>query len=118
MEFTVVIPARLESTRLPRKVLAAIAGKPMVVHVAERARASGARRVLVATDHADVARAVERHGFEARMTAAGHATGTDRVAEVAEAVGLAAAEVVVNVQGDEPLVEPGLVRAVAELLAA
>ena len=118
MAFTVVIPARLHSSRLPRKVLAAIAGKPMVVRVAERARESGARRVLVATDHADVARAVEQHGFEALMTADTHATGTDRIAEAAERLGLAADEIVVNVQGDEPLVEPGLVRAVAELLGA
>jgi 3-deoxy-manno-octulosonate cytidylyltransferase (CMP-KDO synthetase) len=118
MAFTVVIPARLHSSRLPGKVLAVIAGKPMVVHVAERARDSGADRVLVATDHADVAREVERHGFEVQMTAATHATGTDRIAEVVERLGLAAGEIVVNVQGDEPLVEPGLVRAVAELLAA
>ncbi|HZR67890.1 MAG TPA: 3-deoxy-manno-octulosonate cytidylyltransferase [Burkholderiales bacterium] len=118
MAFTVVIPARLHSTRLPGKVLAPIAGKPMVVRVAERARESGARRVLVATDHADVARAVEQHGFEALMTADTHATGTDRIAEAVERLGLPAEEIVVNVQGDEPLVEPGLVRAVAELLAA
>jgi 3-deoxy-manno-octulosonate cytidylyltransferase (CMP-KDO synthetase) len=118
MAFTVVIPARLHSSRLPGKVLALIAGKPMVVHVAERARESGAQRVLVATDHADVAREVERHGFEVQMTAATHATGTDRVAEAVERLGLATGEIVVNVQGDEPLVEPGLVRAVAELLAA
>jgi 3-deoxy-manno-octulosonate cytidylyltransferase (CMP-KDO synthetase) len=118
MAFTVVIPARLRSTRLPRKVLAPIAGKPMVVRVAERARESGARRVLVATDHPDVARAVEADGFEALMTAEAHATGTDRVAEAVEQLGLAPDEIVVNLQGDEPLVEPGLLRAVAELLAA
>ena len=118
MDFIVVIPARLESTRLPRKVLAAIAGKPMVVHVAERARDSGARRVLVATDHADVADAVKRHGVEVQMTDAGHATGTDRIAEVTRRLDLAAGDIVVNVQGDEPLIEPGLVRAVAELIAA
>jgi 3-deoxy-manno-octulosonate cytidylyltransferase (CMP-KDO synthetase) len=118
MAFTVVIPARLHSSRLPGKVLAPIAGKPMVVHVAERARESGARRVLVATDHADIARAVERHGFEALITAATHATGTDRIAEAVERLGLDPGELVVNVQGDEPLVEPGLVRAVAELLGA
>jgi 3-deoxy-manno-octulosonate cytidylyltransferase (CMP-KDO synthetase) len=118
MDFIVVIPARLESTRLPRKVLATIGGRPMVVHVAERARASGARRVVVATDHAEVAGAVERHGFETQMTAAEHPTGTDRIAEVTARLGLPASEIVVNVQGDEPLVEPGLVRAVAELLGA
>jgi 3-deoxy-manno-octulosonate cytidylyltransferase (CMP-KDO synthetase) len=117
MAFTVVIPARLHSSRLPRKVLEPIAGKPMVVRVAERATESGARRVLVATDHADVARAVEAHGFEALMTAESHPTGTDRIAEAVERLGLAPGEIVVNVQGDEPLVEPGLVRAVAELLA-
>jgi 3-deoxy-manno-octulosonate cytidylyltransferase (CMP-KDO synthetase) len=118
MPFTVVIPARLQSSRLPAKVLAQIAGKPMVVRVAERARESGARRVIVATDHPDVARAVEEHGFEALMTAAAHATGTDRIAEAVERLGLAPRDLVVNVQGDEPLVEPGLIRAVAELLAA
>ncbi len=117
MAFTVVIPARLHSSRLARKVLESIAGKPMVVRVAERATESGARRVLVATDHADVARAVEQHGFEALMTAESHPTGTDRIAEAVERLGLDPAEIVVNVQGDEPLVEPGLVRAVAELLA-
>jgi 3-deoxy-manno-octulosonate cytidylyltransferase (CMP-KDO synthetase) len=118
MAFTVVIPARLRSSRLPGKALAPIAGKPMVVRVAERARESGARRVLVATDHPDIAGAVERHGFEAVMTAEAHPTGTDRIAEAAERLGLAAAEIVVNVQGDEPLIEPGLIRAVADLLAA
>src|SRR5690348_5057008 len=118
MAFTVVIPARLHSSRLPGKVLAPIAGKPMVVHVAERARESGARRVSIATDHPDVARAVEQHGFEALMTSAAHATGTDRIAEAVERLGLGAGDIVVNVQGDEPLIEPGLVRAVAELLAA
>jgi 3-deoxy-manno-octulosonate cytidylyltransferase (CMP-KDO synthetase) len=118
MAFTVVIPARLHSSRLPAKVLEPIAGKPMVVHVAERARESGASRVLVATDHPDIAREVGAHGFEAQMTAVTHATGTDRIAEVVERLGLGADEVVVNVQGDEPLVEPGLIRAVAELLAA
>lgn len=89
----------------------------MVVRVAERARESGARQVVVATDHEDIATAAEQHGFQAAMTRADHPTGTDRIAEVAERLSLAAGTVVVNVQGDEPLVEPGLIRAVAMLLA-
>ncbi len=89
----------------------------MVVRVAERARESGARQVYVATDHRDVAEAVKRSGFQAVMTRADHATGTDRIAEVVEQLGLAAEALVVNVQGDEPLIEPGLIRAVAALLA-
>jgi len=116
MFFTVVIPARYASTRLPGKELADLGGKPMVVRVAERARESGARHVYVATDHPDIASAVERSGFQAVMTRADHATGTDRIAEAAERLGLAGDAIVVNVQGDEPLVEPGLIRAVATLL--
>ncbi len=88
----------------------------MVVRVAERARESGAQRVCVATDHPEVASAVERWGFEALMTRAEHPTGTDRIAEVAGKLGFASDAVVVNVQGDEPLIEPGLIRAVAGLL--
>jgi len=117
MSFTVVIPARFASSRLPGKPLADIAGKPMVVRTAERARESGARAVYVATDHGDIAKAVEQHGFHAIITRAGHPTGTDRVAEVAERLGLEHDAIVVNVQGDEPLIEPGLIRAVAALLA-
>jgi 3-deoxy-manno-octulosonate cytidylyltransferase (CMP-KDO synthetase) len=117
MHFTAIIPARLASTRLPGKALADLGGKPMVVRVAERARESGAGRVCVATDHRDVAQAVERAGFEAVMTRADHATGTDRIAEVVERFGLDESAIVVNIQGDEPLIEPGLVRAVAALLA-
>lgn len=116
MSFTVVIPARLSSSRLPGKVLADIGGRPMVVRVAERARESGARHVYVATDHDDVAKAVEEAGFHAVMTRAEHSTGTDRLAEAVEQLGLAPDAVVVNVQGDEPLIEPGLIRAVASLL--
>ncbi len=118
MDFVVVIPARYASTRLPRKPLADIGGRPMVVHVAERARASGAAAVIVATDHAEVMEAATRHGFEACMTRADHASGTDRVAEVARARGLADDAVVINVQGDEPLVEPELIRDLAAHLAA
>ncbi len=117
MSFTVIIPARLASSRFPGKVLVDLGGKPMVVRVAERARESGARDVYVATDHDDIARAVGQHGFEAVMTRADHPTGTDRVAEAADRLALGRDVVVVNVQGDEPLIEPGLIRAVAALLA-
>lgn len=118
ISFVVVIPARYASTRLPGKPLADIAGKPMVVHVAERARASGAREVIVATDDARVRDAVERHGHIAVMTGAEHATGTDRVAEVVEARGWRDEEIVVNAQGDEPRVPPVLIRTVATQLSA
>ncbi|MFO1283963.1 MAG: 3-deoxy-manno-octulosonate cytidylyltransferase [Burkholderiales bacterium] len=118
MTFSVLIPARYASTRLPGKPLADLGGRPMVVRVAERARASGAARVVVATDDARVHDSVRAHGFESLMTRADHPTGTDRLAEAAAALGLAPESIVVNVQGDEPLLEPALVRRMAELLAA
>ena len=111
--FRVVIPARYASTRLPGKPLLDIAGKPMVVRVAERAQASGADSVVVATDHEDIAAVVQAHGFEAMMTRADHASGTERIAEVAAARGWTHSEIIVNVQGDEPLIEPVLIREVA-----
>jgi len=111
--FRVVIPARHASTRLPGKPLLDIAGKPMVVRVAERAQASGAVSVVVATDHPDILAAVREHGFEAVMTRADHASGTDRIAEVAAAHGWTHTEIIVNVQGDEPLIDPVLIREVA-----
>jgi 3-deoxy-manno-octulosonate cytidylyltransferase (CMP-KDO synthetase) len=117
MAFTVIIPARLASTRLPNKPLADLGGKPMVVRVAERARASGAARIVVATDHADILAACSTHGIDARMTRADHPSGTDRIAEVARALGLADDEVVVNLQGDEPLIDPGLLAACAARIA-
>ena len=116
MEFSVIIPARHASTRLPGKMLADLGGKPLVVHVAERARASGAAEVIVATDHPDIATAVRRHGHQAAMTRADHASGTDRIAEVAAQRGFAAKRIVVNVQGDEPLIEPELIRGIAHQL--
>jgi 3-deoxy-manno-octulosonate cytidylyltransferase (CMP-KDO synthetase) len=115
--FRVVIPARHASTRLPGKPLLDIAGKPMVVRVAERAQASGATSVIVATDHAEIAEAVRAHGHSAVMTRTDHATGTDRLAEVAQLEGWGDDEIVVNVQGDEPLIEPVLIREVAYNLA-
>jgi 3-deoxy-manno-octulosonate cytidylyltransferase (CMP-KDO synthetase) len=116
--FTVIIPARLASTRLPRKPLADLAGIPMVVCVAQRARASRARRVVVAADSAEIADACRAHGVECLLTSPDHATGTDRLAEAAAMLGLATGEIVVNVQGDEPLIPPGVIDAVADLLAA
>ena len=117
MAFTVLIPARFASTRLPGKPLADIAGKPMVVRVAERAQQSGAARIVVATDDERVRAACERHGIATCMTRQDHPTGTDRLAEAAVALGLADDEIVVNVQGDEPLLEASLIRRMAELLA-
>jgi 3-deoxy-manno-octulosonate cytidylyltransferase (CMP-KDO synthetase) len=116
--FKVVIPARYASTRLPGKPLLDIAGKPMVVRVIERAVASGAAEVCVATDHAEIAEVVVRHGGDAVMTREDHASGTDRIAEVAKKKGWRADVIVVNVQGDEPLIAPGLIREVAQNLAS
>jgi 3-deoxy-manno-octulosonate cytidylyltransferase (CMP-KDO synthetase) len=118
MSFTVVIPARMASTRLPGKPLADIGGKPMVVRVAERATLSSAAQIIVATDHADVLAACQAHGIDARMTRDDHPSGTDRIAEVAATAGLAADAVIVNVQGDEPLIDPALIDACAARVAA
>ena len=114
----IVIPARLASTRLPGKALADIAGKPMVVRVAEAAlRVCGERAdIWVATDHEDIRSAVEHHGYQALMTRSDHASGTDRIAELAQRLGWRDDEIVVNIQGDEPLIEAALVRAVAQAL--
>lgn len=118
MSFVAIIPARMASTRLARKPLADIAGKPMVVRTAERALQSGAARVLVATDHEEILAACRQHGIEAMLTRADHPSGTDRIAEVAAALGLPADAVVVNVQGDEPLIDPQLIAATAALINA
>jgi 3-deoxy-manno-octulosonate cytidylyltransferase (CMP-KDO synthetase) len=117
MSFVVIIPARLASTRLPNKPLADLGGKPMVVRVAERAVQSGAAQVIVATDHTDIVSACEKHGVAVRMTRADHPSGTDRIAEVANAIRLADDAVVVNVQGDEPLIDPALIAAVARRIS-
>ena len=114
--FTVLIPARYASSRLPAKALADIGGRPMVVRVAEQARASGAHRVVVATDDARILDAVTARGFDAVMTRATHATGTDRLAEAAALLDLADDEIVVNVQGDEPLISPLCIAQSARLL--
>jgi 3-deoxy-manno-octulosonate cytidylyltransferase (CMP-KDO synthetase) len=114
--FLALIPARLASTRLPDKPLADLGGRPMIVRVAERAARSGAHRVAVATDSERIASAVRDAGFEALMTGAEHPSGTDRLAEAACLLNLADDEIVVNVQGDEPLIPPALIRAVAGTL--
>lgn len=116
--FKVVVPARYASTRLPAKPLLDLGGKPMVVRVAERAALSGAEEVWVATDHADVKAAAEAHGLQVLLTRADHPTGTDRLAEVVAQRGWAADTIVVNVQGDEPLIEPALIVQTARQLAA
>lgn len=116
-DFSVVIPARYASSRLPGKPLADIGGRPMIAWVHERAAASGAAEVIVATDDERVAEAAAAHGARVEMTAAHHQSGTDRIAEVAERVGWPDEHIVVNVQGDEPLVPPALIAQVAQLLA-
>ncbi|WP_028537011.1 3-deoxy-manno-octulosonate cytidylyltransferase [Paludibacterium yongneupense] len=116
--FTVVIPARMASSRLPGKPLADIAGVPMVVRVAQQAQKSAAGGVIVATDHDAVLAACREHGVEAVATRADHACGTDRLAEVVDILALAVSDIVVNVQGDEPLIEPELIDRLAGLLAA
>lgn len=117
MDFSVIIPARYASSRLPGKPLAEIAGRPMIVHVAERARKSGAREVLIATDDARIADAARDYGYNAVMTRRDHASGTDRLAEVVTRRRYPADRIVVNVQGDEPLIDPTLIREVASDLA-
>jgi 3-deoxy-manno-octulosonate cytidylyltransferase (CMP-KDO synthetase) len=116
MRFTVLIPARLASTRLPNKPLADIAGKPMVVRVAERAAQSGAARVVVAADDELIVNACAAHGVAAVLTDKSHASGSDRLAQACERLGLQGDDVVVNVQGDEPLIDPRLVQQCASLL--
>jgi len=117
MPFRIVIPARYASSRLPGKPLADIGGKPMIQHVWERCRETGAADVVVATDDARVFDAAQEFGAQAVMTAAEHASGTDRIAEVVDILGCADDEIIVNVQGDEPMMPPVLVRTVADLLA-
>src|SRR5689334_14016546 len=114
--FRVVIPARYASARLPGKALVTIAGKPMIQWVYERARASHAREVLIATDDQLIVSAAHSFGAEAVMTAPTHKSGTDRIAEVARLHGWADPDIVVNVQGDEPLIPPALIDQVGALL--
>lgn len=116
MSFIAIIPARYASTRLPAKPLADINGKPMVVHVMERAYESGASRVIVAVDHPKVAKAVEAAGGEVCMTSLDKRSGTERLAEVIEQYAFNDTQIIVNVQGDEPLIPPLMIRQVVETL--
>lgn len=118
MSFTVVIPARYQSTRLPGKPLADIAGKPMVQWVYEQAMQAGADRVIVATDDARVEQAVNAFGGTVCMTSPDHQSGTERLAEVVKRMGIEDDHIIVNVQGDEPLIPPSIIRQVADNLAA
>ncbi|HEY9279047.1 MAG TPA: 3-deoxy-manno-octulosonate cytidylyltransferase [Eoetvoesiella sp.] len=117
MKFIAIIPARAASTRLPGKPLLDIAGKPMVVRTAEQAALSDAKRVVVATDDPGILATVQQYGFEAVLTRSDHPTGTDRLSEVAQLLSLTGDTIVVNVQGDEPLIDPAHINGVAELLA-
>jgi len=117
MDYTVIIPARMASSRLPDKPLAEIAGLPMVVHVAQRAAQSQAGRVVVAADDARVVQACQTHGIEALLTRQDHVSGSDRLAEACALLGLPDEALVVNVQGDEPLIPPALIDEVARVLA-
>jgi len=116
MSFTVLIPARMASSRLPDKPLADIAGLPMVVRVAQRAKLSAASRVVVAADDARIVTACQTHGIDAVLTRTDHPSGSDRLAEACDLLQLQDTDVVVNVQGDEPLIDPASIDAAAELL--
>jgi len=115
-DFIALIPARLASTRLPEKPLADLGGLPMVVRVARQATASGALRVVVCADDRRIQAACRQHGVESILTSADHPTGTDRLSEAVSQLGLDASALIVNVQGDEPLIEPATIGAVARLL--
>jgi 3-deoxy-manno-octulosonate cytidylyltransferase (CMP-KDO synthetase) len=117
VSFKVVIPARYASTRLPGKPLLDIAGKPMVIRVAEQATKSGASEIVIATDFEKICQVSTQHDFKAVLTRIDHASGTDRIAEVADKLNWADDEIVVNVQGDEPLIDPKLIQEVAQHLA-
>lgn len=117
MSFTVIIPARYASTRLPGKPLADIGGKPMIIRVVEQARLSKASRVVVATDDLRIAEVVKAFGAEVCMTRADHVSGTDRLQEVGQQLGLSDQDIVVNVQGDEPLIPPEVINQVADNIA-
>lgn len=116
MDFTVIIPARYASTRLPRKPLLDIVGKPMIQHVWEKAQQAGAKRVIVATDHPEIEQTVKNFGGEVCLTSDKHNSGTERLAEVIEKMAISDDEIIVNIQGDEPLIPPVIVAQVAENL--
>ena len=117
MSFTVIIPARYASSRLPRKPLADIVGKPMIQHVWKKAQQAGANRVIIATDHEEIEKVAKAFGAEVCMTSTEHNSGTERLSEVIEKMAIADDEVIVNVQGDEPLIPPAIIQQVAQNLA-
>ncbi|UOD49244.1 3-deoxy-manno-octulosonate cytidylyltransferase [Orrella daihaiensis] len=117
MDYHVVIPARWASTRLPGKMLADLAGKPMVVRTAERARLSDAQSVTIATDYEPIAQAAREHGLHAVMTRGDHQSGTDRLSETVQLMQWPDSAIVVNVQGDEPRIDPALIGELAQCLA-
>lgn len=116
LDFTVIIPARMHSTRLPDKALANIGGKPMVVRVAERAKLSSAKKVYIATDDARIMAAAERDGIAAILTHTAHTSGTERLGEAVDLIGLDDNCIIVNAQGDEPFIDPALINQLAERL--
>lgn len=116
-DFTIIIPARMSSTRLPRKMLLDVVGLPLIVRVAKQAQLSNAKKIIIATDHEEILETCLAHGVDAIMTSAEHQSGTDRIAEVAAYLGLADNEIIVNVQGDEPLIDPELINQLAEFIA-
>ena len=117
MSFTVIIPARYASSRLPRKPLADIVGKPMIQHVWKKAQQAGANRVIIATDHEEIEEVAKAFGAEVCMTSTEHNSGTERLSEVIEKMAIADDEVIVNVQGDEPLIPSVIIQQVAQNLA-
>lgn len=117
MSFIVIIPARYASSRLPRKPLADIAGKPMIQHVWEKSQQAGVNRVIIATDHEEIEQVAKTFGAEVCMTSTEHNSGTERLAEVIEKMAIADDEIIVNVQGDEPLIPPVIIQQVAQNLA-
>jgi len=112
-DYTILVPARMASSRLPNKPMADINGLPMIVRVAQRAALSSAKRVVVAADHADIIEACRAHGIDALLTRTDHPTGSDRLAEACNLLGLDGTDIVVNVQGDEPLIDAELIDACA-----
>ena len=117
MSFTVIIPARYASSRLPRKPLADIVGKPMIQHVWKKAQQASANRVIIATDHEEIEKVAKAFGAEVCMTSTEHNSGTERLSEVIEKMAIADDEIIVNVQGDEPLIPPAIIQQVAQNLA-
>lgn len=115
--FTVIIPARMSSTRLPGKMLLDVVGLPLIVRVAKQALKSNAQQVIIATDHQDIYNVCQEYGLNVVMTDSNHQSGTDRIAEVVEKLKLSPNEIIVNVQGDEPLIDPELINGLAKFIA-